>query len=88
MKKLRFIILCLAVSICCGVAGQAKRPKLMVVPSDAWCKEHGYTQIFENQGSAEEISDYKAALQGDKNLNNVISKINILMRFYSSILLS
>ncbi|MBQ2877800.1 MAG: hypothetical protein IJE42_02550 [Bacteroidaceae bacterium] len=79
MKKLRFIILCLAVSICCGVAGQAKRPKLMVVPSDAWCKEHGYTQIFENQGSTEEISDYKAALQGDKNLNNVISKINILM---------
>jgi hypothetical protein len=59
--------------------GQAKKPTLMVVPSDAWCKEHGYTQVFDNQGITEEISDYKSALSTDKDLNNVISKINILM---------
>ena len=33
--------------------GQAKKPTLMVVPSDAWCKEHGYEQTFDNQGTAE-----------------------------------
>ncbi|MBO5134871.1 MAG: hypothetical protein J6C15_06970 [Bacteroidaceae bacterium] len=60
-------------------AGQAKKPKLMVVPSDAWCKEHGYTQQFDDQGTVEEVPDYKAALLNNKDLNNVISKIGILM---------
>lgn len=60
-------------------AGQAKKPKLMVVPSDAWCKEHGYTQQFDDQGTVEEVPDYKAALLNNKDLNNAISKIGILM---------
>lgn len=59
--------------------GQAKKPTLMVVPSDAWCKEHGYEQVFDNQGSEEKIPDYKAAVSTDKQLNAVISKINSLM---------
>lgn len=59
--------------------GQAKKPTLMVVPSDAWCKEHGYEQTFDNQGTSEQIPDYRAALSTDKQLNAVISKINILM---------
>ena len=29
-----------------SVMGQAKKPTLMVVPSDAWCKEHKYEQAF------------------------------------------
>lgn len=59
--------------------GQAKKPTLMVVPSDAWCKEHGYEQAFDNQGTKEMIPDYKAAVSTDKALNAVISKINTLM---------
>lgn len=59
--------------------GQAKKPTLMVVPSDAWCKEHGYEQTFDNQGISEQIPDYKMAVSTDKQLNAVISKINILM---------
>ena len=51
----------------------------MFVPSDAWCKQHGYTQIFDNQGSVETISDYKAAVSSDMQLNAIISKINNLM---------
>lgn len=62
--------------------GQAKKPTLMVVPSDAWCHEHGYVQAFDNQGTVEQISDYKKALMSDKNLNAVISKINTLMADY------
>ena len=59
--------------------GQAKKPTLMVVPSDAWCKEHGYVQNFDNQGTIEVIPDYKKALSTDKDLNGVITKIGALM---------
>ena len=59
--------------------GQAKKPTLMVVPSDAWCKEHKYEQTFDNKGTLEKIPDYKTAVATDKQLNAVISKINILM---------
>lgn len=59
--------------------GQAKKPTLMVVPSDAWCKEHGYVQNFDNQGTIEVIPDYKNALSTDKDLNGVITKIGALM---------
>lgn len=59
--------------------GQAKKPTLMVMPSDAWCNEHGYTQEFDNQGVKEKVSDFKTAVVNDKQLNAVISKINSLM---------
>lgn len=59
--------------------GQAKKPTLMVMPSDAWCNEHGYTQEFDNQGVKEKVSDFKTAVANDKQLNAVISKINSLM---------
>lgn len=64
---------------CLTAFGQAKKPKLMVVPSDAWCKEHGYMQNFDNQGSVEQIPDYRQALLNNKDLNNVIAKIGVLM---------
>lgn len=77
MKRLFSIALLALCSL--ATMGQAKKPTLMVVPSDAWCKEHGYEQIFDNQGVSEQIPDYKAAVSADKQLNAVISKINILM---------
>lgn len=51
----------------------------MVVPSDAWCKEHGFMQTFDDQGSVVQIPDYSRALLESKDLNNVVSKIGILM---------
>lgn len=78
--KMKSIISLAMLTICCVAAmGQAKKPTLMVVPSNAWCKEHGYEQTFDNQGTQEQIPDYKAALSADKQLNAVISKINTLM---------
>ena len=59
--------------------GQAKKPTLMVIPSDAWCKVHGYVQTIDNQGTEETVSNYKAAVSSDMQLNAVISKINTLM---------
>jgi len=78
--KLRHLLSIMLLTLCTVSAmGQAKKPTLMVVPSDAWCKEHGFEQTFDNQGTPEQIPDYKAAVSTDKQLNAVISKINILM---------
>jgi hypothetical protein len=80
MRYYRLVLsLSFAVLFTIAAFGQAKKPTLMVVPSDAWCKEHGYEQTFDNQGTTEMIPDYKAAVSTDKQLNAVISKINNLM---------
>src|SRR5574344_921978 len=78
MKKIILFVLFCFFSVS-QMNGQAKKPKLMVVPSDVWCNEHGYNMKFDNQGSEEVIPDYKKALQNDRNLMTVISKVNILM---------
>ena len=59
--------------------GQAKKPTLMVVPSDNWCYQNGFATEFDNQGVTEYISDYKAAMVKNTDLKPVISKINGLM---------
>ena len=66
-------------SIVNSVSAQAKKPRLMVVPSDVWCNENGYTMKFDNMGTEEIVPDYKRAIQSNRDLMNVISKINILM---------
>lgn len=78
--KTRVLFSFLLAMFALAAMSQAKKPTLMVVPSDAWCKEHGFEQTFDNQGTPEQIPDYKAALSSDKQtLNAVISKINVLM---------
>lgn len=61
------------------VFGQAKKPTIMVVPSDVWCNKNGFTMTFDNQGTVQVIPDYKKAFQNDENLTLVIGKINTLM---------
>ncbi|UTW64634.1 hypothetical protein KFE98_03955 [bacterium SCSIO 12741] len=61
------------------VTAQVKKPTLMVVPSDAFCKQAGYMQKFDNIGTIMEVPDYTAALQGDPDLLLVIGKINTMM---------
>jgi len=77
IKTLLSIMMLTAFSL--SAMAQAKKPTLMVVPSEAWCKAHGYEQTFDNQGMIEEIPDYKAAVSSDQQLNAIISKINTLM---------
>ena len=79
MKHKVFLSIVLLTIFSLSAIGQAKKPTLMVVPSDAWCKQHGYEQTFDNQGTSEQIPDYKAAVSTDKQLNAVISKISLLM---------
>ncbi len=78
MKKITtcFIIL-IAFSI--SVIGQAKKPTLMVLPSDVWCNQNGYMSEFDNQGTKLKFPNYKMAFQSNSDLLLVIGKINSLM---------
>ena len=65
MKK-TFIALTLLLTGFTLAFGQAKKPTLMVVPSDVWCSKNGYMMEFDNQGTKIKIPDYKKALQEDE----------------------
>lgn len=41
---------------------QAKKPTIMVIPSDIWCNQNGCMIDFDNQGAIEKVPDYKSAL--------------------------
>lgn len=58
---------------------QAKKPTIMVVPSDVWCNTNGYMMVFDNQGTKTKIPDYKRAFQENAELLLVIGKINTMM---------
>ncbi|MGB5989300.1 MAG: DUF6175 family protein [Marinifilaceae bacterium] len=70
-------ILCIVYSS--SLFAQAKKPTIMVVPSDVWCNSNGYMMEFNNQGTTVKIPDYKKAFQENADLLLVISKINGLM---------
>mgnify|MGYP006893250422 CR=1 FL=1 len=78
MKKGIFTLF--AVLLCTSmVFSQAKKPTIMVVPSDAWCNTNGYMMEFDNQGTKVKIPNYKQAFQENTDLLLVISTINGLM---------
>lgn len=77
MKRSIFLAICMVA--CMSAFSQAKKPTLMVVPSDVWCNQNGYVQIFNNQGLEQVIPDYQQALQNDMDLKLAIAKINDLM---------
>ncbi len=77
---MRKILITFSILLLSAVAfGQAKKPTIMVVPSDVWCTQNNYMMTYDNQGTPVRIPDYKRALQSDANLLLVISKINTLM---------
>jgi hypothetical protein len=78
MKKIALIII-IFLSATVMLNAQAKKPTIMVVPSDVWCNQRGYMFEFDNQGTTVKVPDYKRALQENSALLLVISKINELM---------
>ena len=78
MKKI-FITLSLVAVGVVSVFGQAKKPTIMVVPSDNWCIQNGYIMEFDNQGTKMKIPNYKQALQESTDAKLVISAINGMM---------
>jgi len=78
MKKITLAIFIALFSIA-TFAQKAKKPTIMIVPSDVWCNQNGFMKEFNNQGTITRIPDYKRALQSDPTLIQVISQINGMM---------
>lgn len=78
MKKI-FITCSLVLAGITLAFGQAKKPTLMVVPSDVWCNTNGYMMEYDNQGTKIKIPDYKKAMQENSDLLLVIASINDMM---------
>jgi hypothetical protein len=80
MKKIHLILLCLSiVGISQNIFGQAKKPTLMVLPSDNWCEQRYFMTEFDNQGTKQKVPNYKQAFQEDTELGQVITKLNSLL---------
>ncbi len=77
MKKILTILLVIAAVA--NSYGQAKKPTIMVVPSDRMCITKGYSMTFDNQGTEVTLPDYKKALQTDGDLRLIISKMSGIM---------
>ena len=78
MKKIFITLSLVAVGVVTAF-GQAKKPTIMVVPSEAWCIDQGYYTEFDNQGSTIKIPDYKKAFQENIDAKLVVSAINGMM---------
>lgn len=72
-------IIALVLLVASSAFGQAKKPTIMVVPSDVWCNKNGYMMEFDNQGVKTKIPDYKRAFQENSDLLVAIGKIGGLM---------
>jgi hypothetical protein len=79
MKKNIYVLIGVLILAITTSFGQAKKPTLMVVPSDVWCNQNGYMLNFDNQGSIVKVPDYKRAFQESAELLQVISQINGMM---------
>jgi len=77
MKKIFLIIAYILFTT--FVYSQAKKPTLMILPSDNWCNQRYFMTEFDNQGTKQKVPDYKTAFQEDTELGQVISKIGALM---------
>ena len=78
MMKSNFIALLLLCSMI-TFAQTAKKPTIMVVPSDHWCTSRYFTKVMDNQGKKVTINDYEAAFREDAELYSVAAKIGEIM---------
>jgi Family of unknown function (DUF6175) len=80
MKNVKNCIVALLLLMACATGfAQAKKPTIMIVPSDVWCTKNGYMTEYDNQGTKTKIPDYKRAFQENADLLAVIAKINGIM---------
>lgn len=77
MKRLFSIFIFTTLTL--SLFAQAKKPTIMVVPSDQYCISRGYKMEFESMGATQTLPDYKAAMQNDADLRLVITKMGQIM---------
>lgn len=77
MKKIISVFI-LALLVVAGYS-QAKKPIIMVVPSDNYCISRGYKMVFDDMGAEKVLPDYKKAMQSDQDLRLVITELGSIM---------
>lgn len=77
MRKLLLTLLLGGASL--FLMAQAKKPIIMVVPSDNFCVAHGYTMTVNANGKDQVLPDYKKAMQGSDEMRMVIIKMGAIM---------
>ncbi len=77
MKRVLSMIILTLISV--TIFAQAKKPTIMIVPSDQYCISRGYKMEFQSMGAKQTLPDYKAAMQQDANLRLVITKMGEIM---------
>ena len=62
-----------------SVYGQAKKPSILIIPSDNWCIDNEYYDVINDQGTERKIMNYKKAVQENFQLLAVVNSLeNIL----------
>lgn len=79
MKKSHFLFVFLFVQLLVINAQEAKRPTVMILPSDNWCTMRFFTTTLDNQGVKTKVPNYTQAFQEDTELGQVISKIGSVL---------
>lgn len=69
----RIILSAILLCISCLVFGQAKKPTIMVVPSEGWCIRNGYVSEFDNMGEIKVVPDYAKAFREDSHIRTMVS---------------
>lgn len=69
----KILLLILLVGISSVTFAQAKKPTIMVVPSDAWCHRNGFVTEFDNMGKIVTVSDYPTAFTENSEIRTMVS---------------
>ena len=78
----KFVLSILFVAISVTLMAQAKKPTIMVIPSDAYCSRHGYTtEWVDENGNKNVVSDIANIFKQDdiEDLRLVISELSQIM---------
>ena len=59
---------------------QAKKPTIMVLPSEIWCIRNNYTINYDDMGETRQIPDYKKALQNNSDMRAMIAAMADFMQ--------
>lgn len=79
MRKILTIISFLLLLIGSETKGQALKPTIMVIPSDAWCIRNGYYSEVNIDGTTTRVMDYQRAMQENSDIRAMISKMGNIM---------
>ena len=76
MKRFFSLTIIVLMAVASALAQKAMTPPhVMVVPDLIYCKSHGFTQQFNNNGITETVPDYERAMSEDPTLHAVITQI-------------